>query len=94
MHGGKSKGTTCVVDRDVTAYMVVLLECPKYSCQRTELMNFLVSHPQIYEPIVIADSDLLCGNPELSDQNNKILLSAVARYIISSKRFDQISDQA
>ena len=22
-HGGKSKGTTCVVDRDVTAYMVV-----------------------------------------------------------------------
>ena len=23
VHGGKSKGTTCVVDRDVTAYMVV-----------------------------------------------------------------------
>ena len=23
MHGGKSKGTTCVVDRDVTAYLVV-----------------------------------------------------------------------
>ena len=23
LHGGKSKGTTCVVDRDVTAYMVV-----------------------------------------------------------------------
>ena len=22
-HGGKSKGTTCVVDRDVTAYLVV-----------------------------------------------------------------------
>ena len=22
-YGGKSKGTTCVVDRDVTAYMVV-----------------------------------------------------------------------
>ena len=22
-HGGKSKGTTCVVDRDVSAYMVV-----------------------------------------------------------------------
>ena len=38
-----------------------LLECPKYSSQKTELMNFLVSHPQIYEPIVIADSDLLLG---------------------------------
>ena len=57
-------------------------------------MNFLVSHPQIYELIVIADSDLLCGNSELSDQDNKILLAAVARYIISSKRFDQITDQA
>ena len=22
-HGGKEKGTTCVVDRDVTAYLVV-----------------------------------------------------------------------
>ena len=51
-------------------------------------MNFLVSHPQIYEPIVIADSDLLCGNPELSYQNNRVLLAAVARYILSSKRFN------
>ena len=51
-------------------------------------MNFLVSHPQIYEPIVIADSDLLCGNPELSDQNNKVLLAAVAQNNLSSKKFD------
>ena len=32
-HGGKSKGTTCVVDRDVTAYMVVdrVLRFPTHS---------------------------------------------------------------
>ena len=37
MHGGKSKGTTCVVDRDVTAYLVVdrVLRFPteQYGCR-------------------------------------------------------------
>ena len=36
-HGGKSKGTTCVVDRDVTAYLVVdrVLRIPteQYGCR-------------------------------------------------------------
>ena len=36
-HGGKSKGTTCVVDRDVTAYLVVdrVLRFPteQYGCR-------------------------------------------------------------
>ena len=36
-HGGKSKGTTCVVDRDVTAYLVVdrVLRIPTehYGCR-------------------------------------------------------------
>ena len=36
-HGGKSKGTTCVVDRDVTAYMVVdrvlLFPTEQYGCR-------------------------------------------------------------
>ena len=36
-HGGKSKGTTCVVDRDVTAYLVVdrVLRPPteQYGCR-------------------------------------------------------------
>ena len=37
LHGGKSKGTTCVVDRDVTAYLVVdrVLRFPteQYGCR-------------------------------------------------------------
>ena len=37
IHGGKSKGTTCVVDRDVTAYLVVdrVLRFPteQYGCR-------------------------------------------------------------
>ena len=37
IHGGKSKGTTCVVDRDVTAYLVVdrVLRFPteEYGCR-------------------------------------------------------------
>ena len=37
VHGGKSKGTTCVVDRDVTAYLVVdrVLRIPTehYGCR-------------------------------------------------------------
>ena len=37
IHGGKSKGTTCVVDRDVTAYLVVdrVLRIPteQYGCR-------------------------------------------------------------
>ena len=37
VHGGKSKGTTCVVDRDVTAYLVVdrVLRFPteQYGCR-------------------------------------------------------------
>ena len=37
MHGGNSKGTTCVVDRDVTAYLVVdrVLRLPteQYGCR-------------------------------------------------------------
>ena len=36
-HGGNSKGTTCVVDRDVTAYLVVdrVLRLPteQYGCR-------------------------------------------------------------
>ena len=36
-HGGNSKGTTCVVDRDVTAYLVVdrVLRFPteQYGCR-------------------------------------------------------------
>ena len=36
-HGGNSKGTTCVVDRDVTAYLVVdrVLRIPteQYGCR-------------------------------------------------------------
>ena len=33
-HGGNSKGTTCVVDRDVTAYLVVnrVLRIPTEQC--------------------------------------------------------------
>ena len=37
LHGGNSKGTTCVVDRDVTAYLVVdrVLRFPteQYGCR-------------------------------------------------------------
>ena len=37
LHGGISKGTTCVVDRDVTAYLVVdrVLQLPteQYGCR-------------------------------------------------------------
>ena len=36
-HGGNSKGTTCVVDRDVTAYLVVdrvlLFPTEQYGCR-------------------------------------------------------------
>ena len=36
-HGGNSKGTTCVVDRDVTAYLVVdrvsRLPTEQYGCR-------------------------------------------------------------
>ena len=43
-HGGKSKGTTCVVDRDVTAYMVVdrVLQFPteQYGCRYSQLACF------------------------------------------------------
>ena len=65
-----------------------LFECPQYQNQRIELMNFLISHPQIYEPIVIAEKDLLCGNKDISDENNKELLLAVSKFITSSNRFN------
>ena len=34
---------------------------------------------QIYEPIVISEKDLLCGNKDISDENNKELLLAVSK---------------
>ena len=66
-----------------------LLECQHYKRQRNDLMNWLISNPEIYGPIKITENDLLCGNQAISDQKKKTkLLAAVARYIKSTKRFD------
>ena len=65
-----------------------LLECQHYKSQRNDLMNWLISNPEIYGPINITENDLLCGNQTISDQKNAELLAAVARYIKSTKRFD------
>lgn len=64
-----------------------LLECPLFADQRVELMNSLVSHPEIYRAITVDDSSLLFGSPELSIPLNNSLTTIVINYIRETARF-------
>ncbi|MCG8045232.1 MAG: reverse transcriptase domain-containing protein [Candidatus Thiodiazotropha endolucinida] len=63
-----------------------LLECPMFVEQRNELMNSLVSHPEIYGTIAINDTELVCGNTNLPVSLNKILYDYVINYIRKTGR--------
>ena len=63
-----------------------ILKCPKYVNERIDLINSLITQPNIYENITICVNDLLFGNPNLSNEENCALLSSVILYINQTNR--------
>lgn len=73
----------CNCDESVDHF---LFECPNYTDLRYNLINSLMSHPDIYSNITITSKDLLGNAPNLSYENNCVVLSYVMEYIQNTKR--------
>ena len=59
-----------------------LLSCPKFTNERTIMLNNL---PNTTLPINV--DILLCGHPELKENENQQLFEAVINFIVSTNRF-------
>ena len=63
-----------------------IFNCPKYSNESTNLINSLITKPNIYSKITVSVHDFLFGNSDLSYEENCDLQNQVIVFIEQTNR--------
>lgn len=75
--------TTCNVPETSEHF---LFHCPKFSTERINMINTLLSKQDLYSKITISSNDMLKGNADLSYEENCILFDYVILFIKQTNR--------